>query len=37
LRFQQDGKGRIATDVDPFDWIHLDGYFQAFGHVLAGK
>jgi hypothetical protein len=31
LRFQQQGEGRVALDVDPLDRIHLDSDFKAHG------
>jgi hypothetical protein len=27
LRFKHKGEGRIASDFDPLDWIHLNGDF----------
>jgi hypothetical protein len=29
LRFQEQGERRIAANIDPLDWIHLDGDVQA--------
>jgi hypothetical protein len=29
LRFQQQGEGGVALDIDPFDRIHLHGDSQA--------
>jgi hypothetical protein len=31
LRFQKQGKSGIAANIDPFDWIHLNGDIQ--GHL----
>jgi hypothetical protein len=37
LRFQEQRKGRIAPDIDPFDRVHLNGDVKApaIGHVNA--
>jgi hypothetical protein len=35
LRFQQQGEGRIALDVDPLDRIHLHRDFQAHDDLLG--
>ena len=34
LRFEQEGEGRIAADIDPLDRVHLDGDEERHGTVL---
>jgi hypothetical protein len=37
LGFEQQGKGRIAADIDPFDRVHLHGDFEmsASNHSMT--
>jgi hypothetical protein len=37
LRLQQQGEGRVAFNVDPFDRIHLHGDFEAHDHLWRTK
>jgi hypothetical protein len=38
LSFQQQRKGRVAPDIDPFDRVHLNGDVKASAicHVNTG-
>jgi hypothetical protein len=37
LGFQQQSERRVAFNIDPLDWIHLDGDFQAHDYLYANK
>ena len=34
LRFEQEGEGRIAPDIDALDRVHLEGDFEGHGASL---
>ena len=34
LRFEQEGEGGIAPDIDALDRVHLEGDFEGHGALL---